>query len=241
MEGQHRMRNKWMAAALTAAVLLVAGCGGAQKGPGTPGQPGNNYNQAPAGQTPAQTTPPAQTGAKKQWNAPPAMQIDTNKTYTATIKTNLGDIKVELFAKDAPKTVNNFVFLAREKFYDGVIFHRIVKNFMIQGGDPTGTGSGGPGYKFADEKVTRSYEPGIVAMANSGPNTNGSQFFICNGMDCKGLDQTPKWTQFGKVIEGMDVVLKLSDLEVVKQPGTNPEVSKPKNPPVIQTIVIDEK
>jgi cyclophilin family peptidyl-prolyl cis-trans isomerase len=240
MEGQHRMRNKWMAAALTAAVLLVAGCGGAQKGPGTTGQPGNNYNQAPAGQQPAQTTPPAQTGAKKQWNAPPAMQIDTNKTYTATIKTNLGDIKVELFAKDAPKTVNNFVFLAREKFYDGVIFHRIVKDFMIQGGDPTGTGTGGPGYKFADEKVTRSYEPGIVAMANSGPNTNGSQFFICNGPACKGLDPTPNWTQFGKVIQGMDVVQKLSNLEV----GVNAlsgERSQPKNPPVIQTIVIDEK
>lgn len=237
MEGQHRMRNKWMAAALTAAVLLVAGCGG-QKGPGTPGQPGNNYNQqTPAGQKP--TTPPAQTGATKQWSNPPAMQIDTNKAYTATIKTNMGDIKIELFAKDAPKTVNNFVFLAREKFYDGVIFHRIVKDFMIQGGDPKGIGSGGPGYKFEDEKVTRPYEPGIVAMANSGPNTNGSQFFICNGPGCAGLE--PKYNQFGKVIGGMDVLQKLSNLEVVPNPGMRNEVSKPKNPPVIQTIIIDEK
>ncbi|MDF2629000.1 MAG: ppiB, partial [Symbiobacteriaceae bacterium] len=196
MEGQHRMRKSWIAAALVAAVLLVAGCGGTQKGPSTPGTPGGNYNQKPD-----QTTPPAQSGATKQWSTPPAMQIDVNKTYTATIKTNMGDIKVELFAKDAPKTVNNFVFLAREKFYDGVIFHRIVKDFMIQGGDPKGTGGGGPGYKFEDEPVKRAYETGIVAMANSGPNTNGSQFFICNGVHCGGLE--PKYNQFGKVIEGM--------------------------------------
>ncbi|HWI51562.1 MAG TPA: peptidylprolyl isomerase [Symbiobacteriaceae bacterium] len=224
------MRKGWMAVAALAAVVLVAGCG-TQKGPATPGKPGETYKQTPAAQAPAP--------AKKQWSAPPAMQIDPNKQYTATIKTNMGDIKVELFAKDAPKTVNNFVFLAREKFYDGVIFHRIIKDFMIQTGDPQGTGAGGPGYRFEDElPVKRSYDPGIVAMANAGKNTNGSQFFICNGPSCKNLDQMPNYTQFGKVIEGMDVVQKLSNVEVVVSGG---EKSKPKTPPVIQTVVIDEK
>ncbi|HWH71139.1 MAG TPA: peptidylprolyl isomerase [Candidatus Sulfotelmatobacter sp.] len=224
-------------AVAVAAVLLVAGCGGAQKGPGTPAKPGENYKQQTPAQT--QTTPQAQPPAKKQYNAAPAMQIDPAKTYTATIKTNMGDIKVELFAKDAPKTVNNFVFLAREKFYDGVIFHRIIKNFMIQTGDPKGDGTGGPGYRFADElPVKRSYDPGIVAMANAGKDTNGSQFFICNGTDCKNLNQMPNYTQFGKVIAGMDVVEKISSVEVV---ANGREVSKPKTPPVIQTVIIDEK
>jgi len=230
------MRKGWMAAAALAALVLVAGCG-TQKGPGTPGKPGEAYKQTPA-QT--ETKPAAQAPAKKQWSAAPAMQIDPDKQYTATIKTNMGDIKVELFAKDAPKTVNNFVFLAREKFYDGVIFHRIIKDFMIQTGDPQGTGGGGPGYRFADElPVKRPYDPGIVAMANAGKNTNGSQFFICNGVGCnRSLDPNPNYTQFGKVIEGMDVVQKLSNVEVVVSGG---EKSKPKTPPVIQTVVIDEK
>lgn len=226
MEGRFDMRTSWIAVAV-AAVLLTAGCGGAQKGPGTAGKPAQNYNQ----QAPA---------AKKQYSAPPAMQIDPAKTYTATIKTSMGDIVVELFAKDAPKTVNNFVFLSREKFYDGVIFHRIIKNFMIQTGDPKGDGTGGPGYRFEDElPVKRSYDPGIVAMANAGKNTNGSQFFICNGTSCKNLDQMPNYTQFGKVVAGMDVVQKLSSVEVVASAGG--ETSKPKTPPTIQTIIIDEK
>src|SRR5208283_2302072 len=107
------------------------------------------------------------------------MAIDKNKTYTATIKTNLGDIVIQSAAKNAPSTVNNFVFLAREGFYDGVVFHRVVKGFMIQGGDPTGTGAGGPGYRFADElPTTLDYTKGTIAMANAGPHTNGSQFFI---------------------------------------------------------------
>lgn len=114
----------------------------------------------------------------KQYTQLPAMSIDAAKTYTATITTSKGTMKVALFAKDAPKTVNNFVFLAREGFYDSTIFHRIMKGFMIQGGDPRGNGTGGPGYKFDDEPVTREYTRGTIAMANSGPNTNGSQFFI---------------------------------------------------------------
>src|SRR3990172_5334110 len=116
----------------------------------------------------------------KQYTAPPAMVIDPKKKYTATFKTEKGDFDIELFADKAPKTVNNFVFLAREKFYDGVTFHRVINNFMAQGGDPTGTGSGGPGYKFADEfhPGLRHDGPGILSMANAGPHTNGSQFFI---------------------------------------------------------------
>src|SRR5262245_38847802 len=106
----------------------------------------------------------------QQWSQPPAMSIDPARRYSATLKTTKGDLTVELFASDAPQTVNNFVFLAREGFYDGVKFHRIIKDFMVQTGDPQGTGAGGPGYRFADEPVTRDYEPGIVAMANAGPN-----------------------------------------------------------------------
>jgi cyclophilin family peptidyl-prolyl cis-trans isomerase len=136
---------------------------------------------------------------------PPEMVIDTSKTYTATIRTNRGDITARLFADEAPATVNNFVFLAQEGFYDGVIFHRVIENFMIQGGDPTGTGTGGPGYRFADEldaAHTHGYRMGTLAMANAGPNTNGSQFFIMH-VDY-GLP--PQYAVFGKTVEGLDVV-----------------------------------
>ncbi len=128
--------------------------------------------------TSPQTTSQGGTPVAKQWSAAPAMTVDQNKRYTATIKTTDGDMTAELFVKDAPKTVNNFVFLARQGFYDNVKFHRIIKGFMVQTGDPTGTGSGGPGYRFADEPVTRDYARGTLAMANAGKNTNGSQFFI---------------------------------------------------------------
>jgi peptidyl-prolyl cis-trans isomerase B (cyclophilin B) len=141
----------------------------------------------------------------KQWNTPPAMTIDAKKTYVATIETDRGTIEVELYAQYAPKTVNNFVFLAKDGFYDGILFHRVIANFMIQGGDPTGTGRGGPGYKFEDE--TRGnplkHETGVLSMANAGPNTNGSQFFITHGPQPH-LDG--KHTVFGKVVKGQDVV-----------------------------------
>jgi cyclophilin family peptidyl-prolyl cis-trans isomerase len=114
----------------------------------------------------------------KRWPNPPAVKIDENKQYSANIKTNFGNITAELFPKDAPLAVNNFVFLAREGYYNNVKFHRVVRGFVIQAGDPTGTGTGGPGYRFADEKVTQDYTAGTLAMANAGPNTNGSQFFI---------------------------------------------------------------
>jgi len=138
----------------------------------------------------------------KQYSVPPVMGIDTAKKYQAVMTTNKGAITFELFASETPNTVNSFVFLSREGFYDGVIFHRIIAGFMLQGGDPTGTGTGGPGYKFADEKVTRDYIPGTLAMANSGPNTNGSQFFIM----CGNVPLPKQYTIFGQATEGLDVV-----------------------------------
>ena len=144
----------------------------------------------------------------KKYSAPPAMTIDVNKKYSAAFNTSRGEILCELFAKDAPKTVNNFVFLAREKFYDGTVFHRVIPNFMIQGGDPTGTGSGGPGYQFADELKgnPHKHQVGSLSMANAGPNTNGSQFFITHVVT-NWLDG--KHTVFGKVSSGQDVVNKI--------------------------------
>ena len=150
----------------------------------------------------------------KQWNSPPPMTIDPKKNYTATMETSKGTIEIELFAKDAPKTVNNFVFLAREGFYDGVTFHRVISNFMIQGGDPTGSGRGGPGYKFEDETRTNpnKHGTGSLSMANAGPNTNGSQFFITHSPQPH-LDG--KHTVFGKVTSGMDVVNAIRQGDVI--------------------------
>ena len=139
----------------------------------------------------------------KQWKSPPQMQIDPAKTYTATMHTDQGDIVIDLFAADAPNTVNNFVFLAKEGFYDGVGFHRVISGFMAQGGEPTGTGTAGPGYRFKDEHNKNKHEPGSLSMANSGPHTSGSQFFICYGPQPH-LDG--RHTVFGKVTSGMDVV-----------------------------------
>ena len=130
---------------------------------------------------------------------------------TATLHTNRGAIEVELYDDDAPKTVDNFVKLARDGFYDGVIFHRVIPDFMIQGGDPTGTGRGGPGYTFEDEQNEHGVDRGALAMANAGPNTNGSQFFIVTADACPWLDG--KHTVFGQVTDGMDVVDKISALE----------------------------
>ena len=141
----------------------------------------------------------------KQWNDPPQMQIDPKKEYTATIETNRGDIEIELYPQHAPKTVNNFVFLAREGFYDGVTFHRVINNFMIQSGDPTGSGRGGPGYRFEDEVKGNplKHETGVLSMANAGPGTNGSQFFITHSPQ---PHLNGKHTVFGKVTSGMEVV-----------------------------------
>jgi peptidyl-prolyl cis-trans isomerase B (cyclophilin B) len=144
-------------------------------------------------------------GSEKRWSSPPEMQIDTDKVYEVAIETNRGTIILELYPEHAPKTVNNFVFLTREGFYDGVTFHRVIADFMIQGGDPTGTGGGDAGYKFEDELALNPlrHETGVISMANAGPNTNGSQFFITHSPQPH-LDG--KHTVFGKVIQGQDVV-----------------------------------
>ncbi|MEZ5561703.1 MAG: peptidylprolyl isomerase [Gammaproteobacteria bacterium] len=133
------------------------------------------------------------------------MQVETNRTYKAVIETARGNIEIELFPEHAPKTVNNFVFLARDGFYDGVVFHRVIADFMIQGGDPTGSGRGGPGYRFEDEFEGNPlrHERGVISMANAGPGTNGSQFFITHGPQPH-LDG--RHTVFGKVSKGLDVV-----------------------------------
>ena len=143
--------------------------------------------------------------AAKQYPAPPPMQVDTDRSYHVTIETSRGNIELELFPAHAPRTVNNFIFLARDGFYDGVRFHRVIANFMIQGGDPTGTGRGGPGYRFEDEFDDNPlrHERGVISMANAGPGTNGSQFFITHGPQPH-LDG--RHTVFGKVTAGMDVV-----------------------------------
>ena len=167
----------------------------------------------------------------KQYSAPPAMVIDPKKQYKATFKTEKGDFVLELYADKAPTTVNNFVFLARDGFYDSTTFHRVIKGFMAQGGDPTGSGRGGPGYKFADEfnASLKHNSAGILSMANAGPNTNGSQFFITYG-PTPHLDG--KHAVFGKVISGMDVVNDIPE----RDPGraTTPGVK-------INTIEIAEE
>lgn len=155
--------------------------------------------------------------AKKQYSKYPEMVIDPKKTYKAVIKTNKGDIHLNLFAADTPKTVNNFVFLAHDQFYDGLTFHRVIPNFMAQGGDPNGDGRGGPGYRFEDETRGNSrqkHETGSLSMANAGPNTNGSQFFICHGPQPH-LDG--KHTVFGKVTQGQDVVNALKNGDVMNE------------------------
>ena len=162
-------------------------------------------------------------------------QIDVNKTYTATLKTTVGDIVIGLNAKQTPITVNNFVYLARNKFYDNTVFHRVFKDFMIQGGDPNGDGTGGPGYKFDDEPIVGEYTRVTVAMANSGPNTNGSQFFIMH----KDNKIAKNYVIFGKVIQGMNVVDTIAERPV--EANKIGEPSKPVNPVKVLSVEIIEK
>jgi cyclophilin family peptidyl-prolyl cis-trans isomerase len=172
----------------------------------------------------------------QQWNQPFEHQLKDDAKYTADLETNFGTITIELYPEDAPKAVNNFVSLAREGFYDDTVFHRVVKGFVIQGGDPTGTGMGGPGYKFDDERILKDYDKGTVAMANAGPNTNGSQFFIVLD-DMQG--RLPKnYTIFGKVTGGMDVVTKIGDVQVTR--SQSGEASAPVEPVELKKVTVTE-
>lgn len=190
------------------------------------------------GNTPPTQTPPVET-KPKQYANPPAVLIDIKKTYTATLVTSKGPMTVHLFSTDTPKTVNNFVFLAREGFYTGTRFHRIIKGFMIQGGDPKGDGTGGPGYRFDDEPVTKEYTRGTLAMANAGPNTNGSQFFIMhadyplpkNYVIFGAIDKTD-----GQSLSTLDAIAS----SLVSDSGMG-EQSKPVTPTVISSVTIEEK
>ena len=166
----------------------------------------------------------------------PEMQIDASKTYTATLTTSEGDIVIDLYAKETPITVNNFVYLAKEGFYDGTIFHRVIKDFMIQGGDPTGTGAGGPGYEFDDEPFTGEYVPGTLAMANAGPDTNGSQFFIMHGEAAL----PPNYVIFGNVSSGQAVVDAIATAQTKVNPMSG-EKSVPLSPVVIEKVTIAEQ
>jgi cyclophilin family peptidyl-prolyl cis-trans isomerase len=168
---------------------------------------------------------------RQKFDAAPPMIIDPSKSYSATMVTSHGTLEIVLDALGAPKTVNSFVYLARWHYYDGVIFHRVIPGFVLQGGDPTGTGTGGPGYKFEDElpKPGR-YEVGSLAMANAGPNTNGSQFFVISGPD--GVRLPPLYSHFGKVVKGLDVVAAINDV------GSSS--GKPRERVVIESVTISE-
>jgi cyclophilin family peptidyl-prolyl cis-trans isomerase len=202
------------AAATLVAVPLIAGCGS------------SDSTSTAAGTA-------AEAGTAKTWSSPPAMTIDKNATYTADLTTSEGDIQIALDPTQAPKTVNNFVFLAKQGFYNGTTFHRVIPDFVIQGGDPEGTGQGGPGYQFADElPKAGQYAIGSVAMANAGPNTNGSQFFIITGQ--QGAALPPNYSLFGKVTQGQDVADKISTMAA---PGTE----TPDPPVTIEKVTITEK
>jgi cyclophilin family peptidyl-prolyl cis-trans isomerase len=196
--------------------LLIAGVGGCDQ------------SSTPA----ADNTPPSQAAAP---TSAPAMQIDQNKRYAATVDTTAGKITIELFATESPVTANNFVVLARKGFYNGTIFHRVIPEFMIQGGDPTGTGMGGPGYQFKNENMatTRTFSSGIVAMANAGLDTNGSQFFIMDTLPKPYPLPASNYTIFGNVTDGQDVVHKIA----TAPRGDN---DRPNDPVKINSVTITE-
>lgn len=228
----------------TGAALLAAACGGGDKKAATPASGTTSPAAASAATKPASSsaatatvstsstpaTAPTQTGGKKTYSAAPPMTIDPNKKYFATIKMDIGDIRLELYPKEAPQTVNSFVFLAREHFYDGVTFHRVIPGFVAQAGDPTGTGRGGPGYTIPDEVNSRKFLDGSLGMAKTNaPNSGGSQWFI---------DYAPQpaldggYTVFGQLVSGRDVLNKIKprDPATATTPGT-----------VINTIEIEEQ
>lgn len=241
-----RRSGIWLAV-IAILVIIAAGCGDNDADDGTDDVGGSIETEEPLAEEPEPTATeapemPADSEEEEesvqqpsmQWDQPPEMQLEEGADYQAVLTTSHGEVVINLLADDAPMTVNNFVFLAEQGFYQNVPFHRVISGFMIQTGDPTGTGAGGPGYRFEDEEVTRDYEPGTVAMANAGPNTNGSQFFIVHG-DLRG--QLPKnYTIFGEVTEGMDVVDAIANVPV--QPSRTGEMSSPTEDVHIESVEI---
>jgi cyclophilin family peptidyl-prolyl cis-trans isomerase len=212
-------RTAALIAVVLAGLLLVAACGDdeASSEPATDGDPSGETFTTPTGIT-CSTETPATTGNGTTYDAPPELTIDESTTYVATMSTSCGDIVLELDAEGAPITVNNFVFLANEGFYDGLTFHRAVEGFVIQGGDPTGTGAGGPGYQFEDELPDDGYPQGSLAMANAGPSTNGSQFFIVTGQ----ADLPNAFSKFGRVTQGLEVAQAIESLALPDQTLSQP-------------------
>lgn len=221
-----------LASTMLGAALILGGCGA---------KPQENDSAAQVNQPAVNAGgSSSQEGEAKSWDKPPAMAIDSAKTYKAVVKTTEGEFTIRLFAKDAPQTVNSFVFLGKEGFFDGIVFHRIMQDFMIQTGDPTGTGRGGPGYSIPDELNNgHSYDKYVVAMANAGPDTGGSQFFIGTGESVKGLAQAPNYTIFGEVESGQDVVDKIAATPVERDPASG-ETSSPTKEVKMEQVTIQE-
>jgi cyclophilin family peptidyl-prolyl cis-trans isomerase len=192
------------------------------------------YVRMPKGDIMSKNVEPQTSQAAERVPTPTSVPIDVNKTYTATLETSVGNIVIALTAKETPKTVGNFVNLSRSGFYDNTIFHRVIEGFMIQGGDPKGNGTGGPGYKFDDEPFEGSYTRGTVAMANSGPNTNGSQFFIMHEDEAL----PPAYVIFGKVSQGMEVVDTIATADTINDGREN---SRPVDPVVVKKVTIIEQ
>jgi cyclophilin family peptidyl-prolyl cis-trans isomerase len=226
-----RIGSAGLVFALMVLTLVAVACGsGDDDASGAAGDATATVGQAAA----ATSQPQVGTGGVMQWSEPPAMQLETGKDYKARLSTSKGEIVVDLDEAGAPLAVNNFVFLADQGYYTNVPFHRIINGFMVQTGDPTGTGRGGPGYRFADEPITSDYLPGTLAMANAGPNTNGSQFFICH-VDLSSRLQK-NYTIFGQVVEGMEVVDAIATVPV--RAGASGELSVPIEPVTLNSVEI---
>ena len=199
-------RRSLVAVIATGALITLTACGSS----GSKSTSSAGAADPAALSTGCSTTPPSSPAAPQTFSAPPKMTISTAKTYTATMVTSCGTIVIRLAPKQAPVTVNNFVFLADQGFYNGLTFHRVIPGFVIQGGDPKGDGTGGPGYQFKDELPTTPYTLGDLAMANAGPNTNGSQFFIVEGV--QGTQLPYQYSRFGHVTAGFPVVVKIASV-----------------------------
>jgi cyclophilin family peptidyl-prolyl cis-trans isomerase len=214
-------------------VALLTACGGSDDGPEV-AEP--RPVTSPAGEV-CDGPAPAVDAEPRSYDGPPEQTIDPTATYVATLETSCGDIVIALDARRAPIAVNNFVFLARAGFYDGLTFHRVVAGFVIQGGDPEGTGQGGPGYLFEDELPTDGYPPGSVAMANAGPDTNGSQFFIVTG-DASALAND--YTRFGEVTRGLDVARRIESFADPQADPADPAAQEPTEEIYLDQVLIAE-